>query len=308
MSPAKNPLSGTDVLTASQFTPELCAHLFEEARRMREAVEEHGSLDRLSSKVLMNLFYEPSTRTSASFAAAMLRLGGKVFPINEIKSSSVTKGETLEDTVKTLEQYADVIVLRHPEGGSAQRAADIADVPIINAGDGTGEHPTQALLDLFTIIEEKGGPDGLTVTLLGDLKYGRTVHSLVRLLSQYDIRLNLVSPKSLELPKSVRDDLSVPVTMHESLTAVLPDTDVLYVTRVQRERFAKQADYDLVKGSYVVSPESLAKAKGDVAVMHPLPRVDEIDARMDTDPRAAYFREVRNGMYVRMALLALVLE
>ncbi len=303
-----NPLTGTDVLTASQFGPDLCSHLFAEARRMRKAVDEHGSLDRLGSKVLMNLFYEPSTRTSASFAAAMLRLGGKVFPITEIRSSSVSKGETLEDTVKTLEQYADVIVLRHPEAGSAQRASQIADIPIINAGDGTGEHPTQALLDLFTIIEEKGSADGLTITLLGDLKYGRTVHSLARLLSQYDIRLNLVSPKSLGLPQAVRDDLSVPIAAHESLAAVLPDTDVLYVTRVQRERFARKADYDRAKGSYVVSPESLTEAKDDLTVMHPLPRVDEIDARMDTDPRAAYFREVRNGLYVRMALLALVLE
>ncbi|MDZ4247874.1 MAG: aspartate carbamoyltransferase, partial [Patescibacteria group bacterium] len=237
----------------------------------------------------------------------MLRLGGKVFPINEIKTSSVAKGETLEDTIKTLEQYADVIVLRHPEAGSAQRAAAAADIPIINAGDGAGEHPTQALLDLFTIIEEKGGPDGLSITLLGDLKHGRTVHSLARLLSNYDVRLNLVSPKTLGLPKAVRDDLSVSVTEHDSLESALPDTDVLYVTRVQRERFAKKADYDKVKGSYVVSPESLVKAKDDLIVLHPLPRVDEIDARMDADPRAAYFREVRNGLYVRMALLALVL-
>ena len=300
-------LAGQDVLTAGQFTPSVCEQLFKEARAMRTLVDEHGSLDRLKANVLINLFYEPSTRTSASFAAAMLRLGGKVFPINEIKTSSVAKGETLEDTVKTLEQYADVIVLRHPEAGSAQRAAAATDIPIINAGDGAGEHPTQALLDLFTIIEEKGGPDGLSITLLGDLKHGRTVHSLARLLSNYDVRLNLVSPKTLGLPKAVRDDLSVPVAEHDSLEAALPDTDVLYVTRVQRERFAKKADYDKVKGSYVVSPESLTKAKDDLIVLHPLPRVDEIDARMDTDPRAAYFREVRNGLYVRMALLALVL-
>ena len=303
-----NSLSGKDVLTAGQFDPKLCTHIFEEARAMRTLVEEHGSLDRLKPKVLMNLFYEPSTRTSASFAAAMLRLGGKVFPISEISSSSVAKGETLEDTVKTLEQYADVIVLRHPEAGSAQRAAEAADIPIINAGDGAGEHPTQALLDLFTIREEKGGIDGLTVTLLGDLKYGRTVHSLSRLLSQYDVRLNLVSPKSLKLPEPVRKDLTVPVTEQESLEAVLPKTDVLYVTRVQQERFAKQADYEKVKGSYIVTPELLKEAKADLAVLHPLPRVDEIDKRFDADPRAAYFREVRNGLYVRMALLALVLE
>lgn len=302
-----NSLAGQDVLTAGQFTPKICEGLFKEARAMRTLVDEHGSLDRLGSSVLINLFCEPSTRTSASFAAAMLRLGGKVFPISEVKSSSVAKGETLEDMVKTLEQYADVIVLRHPEAGSAQRAANVADIPIINAGDGSGEHPTQALLDLFTIIEEKGGPDGLVITLLGDLKYGRTVHSLARLLSQYDVRINLVSPKELRMPKDVCDDISVPVAEHESLEAVLPDSDVLYVTRVQRERFTRKADYEKAKGSYVVSPESLTGAKDDLAVLHPLPRVDEIDTRMDADPRAAYFREVKNGLYVRMALLALVL-
>ncbi len=303
-----NPLAGSDVLSADQFSPDLCGVVFERARQYREALANEEKLDELHGRVLVNLFYEPSTRTSASFAAAMLRLGGQVFPISEIKSSSVTKGETLADTVRTLDQYADVIVIRNPEVGAAQEAAEAAEHPVINAGDGIGEHPTQALLDLFTIIEERGGPDGLTVTFVGDLKYGRTVHSLAKLLSRYDVTLNYVSPKSLGMPTELKE--AVTVGQHETtdLESVLPQTDVLYVTRVQQERFPSKAAYEQAKGNYVVTPESLEPAKDDLVVIHPLPRVDEIDRRVDADPRAAYFREVKNGLYVRMALLALVLD
>lgn len=303
-----NPLAGKDILSAGQFSREVLDLVFAEAAKLKPAVAEHGSLDVLSDKIMVNLFYEPSTRTSASFAAAMLRLGGKVFPITEVKNTSVSKGETLADTVKVLEQYADVLVLRHPDVGSAKEAADAASVPLINAGDGSGEHPTQALLDLFTIGEELGKVDGLTVTFVGDLKYGRTVHSLARLLDLYDVRLRLVSPQSLAMPAEVTDRLKIPHEQSESLEDVLADTDVLYVTRVQQERFADAAEYEKVKGSYVIDPELLEKAKRDCVVMHPLPRVDEIDQRVDADPRAAYFREVRNGMIVRMALLKLVLD
>ena len=241
----------------------------------------------------------------------MERLGGSVISINEVKYSSVSKGESLPDTVRTLECYADVIVLRHPETGSAAIAAKAARKPVINAGDGVGEHPTQALLDTFTIMEELGRLDNLTVTMLGDLKYGRTVHSLARLLSQFtNIKLNYVSPDILRMPKEVMDEVAeknVPQAEFSSLEKVLPETDILYVTRVQKERFEDPADYEKVKGAYVIDPEIMKAAKQEMAVMHPLPRVGEISVDFDDDPRAAYFRQMEYGLYVRMALLAMVL-
>jgi aspartate carbamoyltransferase len=241
----------------------------------------------------------------------MERLGGSVIPINEVKYSSVSKGESLPDTVRTLECYADVIVLRHPETGSAAIAAKAAKKPVINAGDGVGEHPTQALLDTFTIKEEIGRLDNLTVTMLGDLKYGRTVHSLSRLLSSFNnIKLNYVSPDILKMPKEVMDEVAqkkVPQAEFGSLEKVLPETDVLYVTRVQKERFEDPADYEKVKGAYVIDPAIMKSAKKDMIVMHPLPRVGEISPDFDDDPRAAYFRQMEYGLYVRMALLAMVL-
>jgi aspartate carbamoyltransferase catalytic subunit len=273
-------------------------------------VERVGTFDLLKGKVLAVLFYEPSTRTSSSFIAAIQRLGGGFIPINEVKYSSVAKGESLPDTIRTLEAYADVIVLRHPETGAAALAAKFARKPIINAGDGVGEHPTQALLDMFTILEERGSIEGATVTMLGDLKYGRTVHSLSRLLSLYNVKLNYVSPQLLQMPRELVDELNARgVKQHEteSLDQVLGETDVLYVTRIQKERFANLDDYEAVKGSYVISPETLSHAKSDMVLMHPLPRVGEISEAVDSDPRAAYFRQVEYGMYVRMALLAMVL-
>jgi aspartate carbamoyltransferase len=241
----------------------------------------------------------------------MERLGGSVIPINEVKYSSVSKGESLPDTIRTLECYADVIVLRHPETGSAAIAAKAARKPIINAGDGVGEHPTQALLDTFTIMEELGRLDALNVTMLGDLKYGRTVHSLARLLSQFsNIKLNYVSPDILKMPKEVMDEVAaknVPQAEYSTLTEVLPQTDVLYVTRVQKERFEDPADYEKVKGAYVIDPDTMKVAKQGMIVMHPLPRVGEISPDFDDDPRAAYFRQMEYGLYVRMALLAMVL-
>ena len=241
----------------------------------------------------------------------MERLGGSVIPISEVKYSSVSKGESLPDTIRTLECYADVIVLRHPETGSAAIAAKAAKKPIINAGDGVGEHPTQALLDTFTIMEEIGRLDNLNVTMLGDLKYGRTVHSLARLLSNFsNIKLNYVSPDILKMPKEVMEEVAaknVPQAEYSSLEKVLPETDILYVTRVQKERFEDPADYEKVKGAYVIDPEIMKAAKKEMAVMHPLPRVGEISPDFDDDPRAAYFRQMEYGLYVRMALLAMVL-
>ena len=305
-----SPFYGKDIISVSQFDRQQLTTIFDVAHEMYEMVARVGSFDLLKGKILANLFYEPSTRTSSSFTSAMERLGGSVIPINNVSYSSVTKGESLPDTVRTLEAYADVIVLRHPETGSSALAAKYARKPIINAGDGIGEHPTQALLDLFTIQEELGRIDGLTVTMMGDLKYGRTVHSLARLLSLYDIRLNYVAPEILSMPQEILaeiDQKGIPQTAYTDLMAVFPDTDVLYVTRVQKERFEDPSQHENLKGSYVVTAETMTHAKDKMVIMHPLPRVWEIDMAVDDDPRAAYFRQMEYGQYIRMALLAMVL-
>ena len=303
---------GKDIISVKQFGRDDLEYVFGVAHEMRGMVERVGTFDLLKGKILANLFYEPSTRTSSSFTAAMERLGGSVIPINEVKYSSVSKGESLPDTIRTLECYADVIVLRHPETGSAAIAAKAAHKPVINAGDGIGEHPTQALLDTFTIFEElsAGSVDGMTVTMLGDLKYGRTVHSLARLLSLFNVKINYASPENLRMPREVMDEVSakgIPQAEFNSLEKVLSETDVLYVTRVQKERFEDPADYEKVKGAYVIDPEIMKAAKQEMIVMHPLPRVGEISVDFDDDPRAAYFRQMEYGLYVRMALLAMVL-
>ena len=304
------PWYGKDVLSVKQFSRDDLEYVFGVAHEMRGMVERVGTFDLLKGKILANLFYEPSTRTSSSFTAAMERLGGSVIPINEVKYSSVSKGESLPDTVRTLECYADVIVLRHPEIGSAALAAKYAKKPVINAGDGAGEHPTQALLDAFTILEELGRLEGLTVTMLGDLKYGRTVHSLSRLLTMFNVKLNYVSPEILRMPAELIAELKekkMAQTEYSALEKVLPETDVLYVTRVQKERFDDPAVYESVKGAFVIDPQIMRAAKKEMIVMHPLPRVGEITIEFDDDPRAAYFRQMEYGLYVRMALLAMVL-
>jgi aspartate carbamoyltransferase len=304
------PWYGKDILTVKQFGREDLEYVFAVAHEMHTMVDHVGTFDLLKGKILANLFYEPSTRTSSSFTAAMERLGGSVIPINEVKYSSVSKGESLPDTVRTLECYTDVIVIRHPEVGSAAQAAKAARKPVINAGDGIGEHPTQALLDSFTIKEELGRIDGLTVTLLGDLKHGRTVHSLARLLSLYKVKLNYVSPDILRMPAELVDELKakgVEQVEYTTLDQALPQSDVLYVTRVQKERFTDEAVYESVKGAYVIDPQVMKAAKQRMIVMHPLPRVGEISPEFDDDPRAAYFRQMEYGLYIRMALLAMVL-
>lgn len=304
------PFYGKDILSVHQFRRPDLDYIFAVAREMQAMVTRVGTFDLLKGKILANVFYEPSTRTSSSFTAAMERLGGSVIPINEVRYSSVSKGESLPDTVRTLERYADVIVLRHPDVGASALAAEYASKPIINAGDGIGEHPTQALLDLFTIAEELGVIDGLTVTMVGDLKYGRTVHSLARLLTLFDVRINLVSPKILQMPPEIVKELQTAHTAHGEYTdidKVVPSTDVLYITRVQKERFNNVEEYEAVKDSYVVTAQTLQTAKPKMIVMHPLPRLNEIAPEVDTDPRAAYFRQMEYGMYVRMALLAMVL-
>ncbi|KAI6001789.1 hypothetical protein EDD15DRAFT_2541398 [Pisolithus albus] len=293
------------ILSVKQFSQRDMYDLFSLAHEMRLQVERSGTLDILKGKVLCNLFYEPSTRTSASFDAAMKRCGGDVIQVN-VDSSSVLKGETLADTIRTVACYADAIVVRHPDVGSAQLAAKFSPVPVVNAGDGIGEHPTQALLDVYTIRSELGTVNGRTITILGDLKNGRTVHSLVTLLCHYSVRLNFVSPPSLAMPASVvavARKAGVPVQQLESLEEVLPDTDVLYVTRVQKERFRDEADWLRVKDAYRVDHALLSRAKEDMIVMHPLPRVNEIDPEVDFDSRrAVYFRQMRYGLFVRTAL------
>jgi aspartate carbamoyltransferase len=305
------PWYGQDILSVKQFSRTDLEYVIEVAHEMRIMVERIGTFDLLKGKILANLFYEPSTRTSSSFMAAMERLGGAVIPISEVRYSSVAKGESLPDTVRTLECYADVIVLRHPEVGAAALAAKHCRKPVINAGDGIGEHPTQALLDSFTIHEELGRLDNLNITMLGDLKYGRTVHSLARLLTLCSgITLDYVSPDVLRMPQDVMEEVTakgIPQIEQTTLKKVLPRTDVLYVTRVQKERFEDVADYDKVKSAYIITPEVMKAAKKKMIVMHPLPRVSEIALEFDDDPRAAYFRQMEYGLYVRMALLAMVL-
>ena len=301
---------GHDILSVSQFGRDDLDYVFGVAEAMRTMVKHVGTFDLLKGKILANLFYEPSTRTSSSFTAAMERLGGSVIPINDVRYSSVSKGESLPDTVRTLECYADVIVLRHPEMGAAAIAAKYAKKPIINAGDGVGEHPTQALLDLFTIREELGTIEGLTVTMVGDLKYGRTVHSLSRLLALYGAKLNYVSPDILRMPDDVVQELTArgaTQNIGANIDAVLPQTDVLYVTRVQKERFENLDEYEELKDSYVITPKTMALAKQKMILMHPFPRVGEISVDVDDYPRAAYFRQIECGLYVRMAVMAMVL-
>lgn len=305
-----NGFYGQDILSVSQFDRNKLDFIFGVADEMRMLVERFGSADLLQGKILANLFYEPSTRTSSSFMAAMLRLGGQVIPINNVQYSSVTKGESLPDTIRTLESYSDVIVIRHPEVGSAATAAHYASKPVINAGDGVGEHPTQALLDLFTVVEALGGISGLKVAMVGDLKYGRTVHSLTKLLVNYPVEFVFVSPDILRMPKDVIDVVDASghrYTETEDVHDCIGDVDVLYITRVQKERFTDLAVYEAVKDHYVVDPALMSKAKERMIVMHPLPRINEISYAVDSDPRAAYFRQMRNGMYVRMAVLAAVL-
>nr|AOE43168.1 pyrimidine synthesis [Cavenderia deminutiva] len=302
---------GKHIYSVKQFNRKILHHLFGLAHEMRLQVKKSGGSDLLNGKILATLFYEPSTRTQCSFTAAFERLGGKVISVDTV-SSSIVKGESLADTVRTLESYADATVIRHPQVGAIETAMTFAKKPIINAGDGVGEHPTQALLDVFTIREELGTVNGLTITMIGDLKHGRTVHSLVRLLSLYQVKINYVSPASLAMPNEIIQDLAakgIEQHSYDKLTdAVLSSSNVLYVTRVQKERFADLASYELVKDAFIITPHTLTKAMDNCIVMHPLPRVNEISPEVDSDPRAAYFRQMENGMYVRMALLASILS
>jgi aspartate carbamoyltransferase catalytic subunit len=304
-------LSKKDVLRADQFTAADIALILGRAAEYEAALAAGKELDLLRGKILATLFFEPSTRTRLSFEAAMHRLGGRVLSVSEAKSTSASKGESLHDTIRTVDGYADAIVIRHPEIGAAEVAAKATAKPVLNAGDGAGEHPTQSLLDLYTIRKEQRKVDGLTITLVGDLKHGRTVHSLATLLSQFSVSFRFVAPEALRMPRDVVERVQAKgadVRETDDLGRALGESDVVYMTRIQRERFADPTEYDRLKDAYVLTRAALAKAKRSVTVMHPLPRVNEIATDVDDLPGAAYFRQSANGVPVRMALLALLLD
>ncbi len=306
-----NPLAGRDILSIEDLKKADIERVLEQAARFEEQCKKRPKLDALAGRILATLFYEPSTRTRMSFESAMHRLGGDVISAaSAAKTSSAAKGETLADAARVISGYADVVVQRHPEIMSAHDAAKGATVPIINAGDGSHEHPTQALLDLYTIQKERGQIDGLHVALVGDLKYGRTVHSLAQALKHWDVTLTLVSPLTLKMADAITSSVKRKITVNETqdLETAMKACDVLYVTRIQRERFKDPADYEQVKGIYVIDHKLVERTNPDMTIMHPLPRVNEIAIDVDKLPGAAYFRQADNGVYARMALLALVLD
>lgn len=298
------------LIDISELTVEELDRLINTANDIIENPKKYS--EKCHGKKLATLFFEPSTRTRLSFEAAMYELGGNVLGFSESQSSSAAKGESVSDTAKTVSCYADIIAMRHPKEGAPLVAAMNADVPVINAGDGGHNHPTQTLADLLTIYREKGGFENLTVGLCGDLKFGRTVHSLIAALSRYTgVKFVLISPAELKLPGYVKDgldDKGIPYTETDSLENSLKDLDILYMTRVQRERFFNEEDYLRLKDTYILTPEKLKNAGGDMKILHPLPRVNEISVAVDSDPRACYFKQVLYGKYMRMALILMLLE
>jgi aspartate carbamoyltransferase catalytic subunit len=294
------------IVESQQFSRVLLEELFVRAEEMKR--EPHRFMGRLAGQVMAALFYEPSTRTRLSFEAAMLRLGGQTMGTDNAREfSSAAKGETLEDSIRIVSGYADVIVLRHSEEGAARRAASVSSVPVINAGDGPGQHPTQALLDLFTIRAELNRIDGARVAMVGDLANGRTVRSLAYLLSKFrDIKIWFVAPPQVAMRDDLKahlDEHRVPWVETQDLESVLPEADVVYMTRIQKERFSDPEAYNAVKGLYRMDRQAMEQMRRYAILMHPLPRVDEISPEVDGDPRSAYFRQARNGLHIRMALL-----
>ncbi len=302
-------LKNKSLVSIEDVTTTELEEIFKIAGEMESSLASGKPLKTMDGKIMVTIFYEPSTRTRLSFESAMHRLGGSVLSISEIKSSSVAKGETLADTVRMAEGYADVIVVRHPMEGAARLASRFSSKPVINAGDGSGQHPTQTILDLYTIRKEIGDLNGKEITIVGDLKYGRTVHSLLIALSKYDVSVNLVSPQLLRLPNYVysRIENSMKVRMTEDLNRVIETTDVLYVTRIQKERFSDPNEYKSVIGSYSINMNTVSAMKEKSIIMHPLPRIDEISPEVDRSPKAVYFRQANNGVPVRMALISEIL-
>lgn len=298
---------GRDVVSSSEIGRKEIEEILKEAEKLEHVAKKKGRTTELQGKILASLFYEPSTRTQMSFSVAMQRLGGEVTGFSNPKSSSVVKGESLSDTIKAVEPAADAIVIRHPSEGAARLAADATEVPVINAGDGNNQHPTQALLDVYTIKKNKKKVDGLTVLMAGDLKYGRTVHSLSYALANFDdVTLQYYSPQQLRMPQHILADLRDSVKVEELHKFDVGKADVIYATRIQKERIADAEEY--AKAAYVIDSETMAGAKKDAMLMHPLPRVDEIATEVDADPRAKYFEQEANGIPVRMALLKLILK
>ena len=304
---------GKSLVTVDSLSLSDVDSLFQKADIMQKIVAEKGATDSLKGKVMAAVFYEPSSRTFSSFITSMQRLGGAIIPLNGMGATSVAKGETLEDTAKVFSSYADIIVIRHNQAGSARIFSDNATVPVVNAGDGIGEHPTQALLDVYTIKSHFGSFHNLTVGMIGDLLNGRTVHSLSKSLLKVGVRKFIwISPKALKMPKIIIDRAKTSgahIRETEDLKKVIGDLDVIYATRVQKERFTDLAEYERLKLAYIITPDSMKKAKKTAVLMHPLPRVGEISPQVDSDPRALYLREqMENGMYIRMALLDLILN
>ena len=299
------------LLRPTDFTTEEIEELICKAEEIEENPEKFAHV--ADGKKLATCFYEPSTRTRLSFESAMLGLGGSVLGFASADSSSAAKGESVADTVRTVGCYADIIAMRHPKEGAPMAAADKSPVPIINAGDGGHNHPTQTLTDLLTIKREKGHFDGLTIGFCGDLKFGRTVHSLMAAMSRYDnVKFIFISPDELRLPEYLKEDILDPKNIEyvetTDLEDAMPQLDILYMTRVQRERFFNEQDYIRLKDSYILTPDKLADAKDSLSILHPLPRVNEISTAVDDDPRAKYFEQVRNGKFIRMALILKLLE
>jgi aspartate carbamoyltransferase len=303
-------LVGRDILDGAQFTRDELERILEVASGFREQLKQRTQPRLMEGYVMGALFFEPSTRTRLSFETAMHRLGGAVVGFASAGASSTAKGESLEDTIRTVDQYVDIIAMRHPEIGSAKRAAAVAEAVVLNGGDGAGQHPTQALLDLFTIQSERGQVDGNTIVLCGDLKYGRTVHAGVELYKHYDCKLIFVAPEALRMPAGITAGLreqGISVEETTELEPALAQADVFYMTRIQKERFADPAEYEQLKGSYVLTRDLIVRINPDVTVLHPLPRVDEITTDVDGLPTAAYFRQMKNGVIIRMALISLVM-
>ena len=295
------------VVTIQDLSDATLAALLDRARELLPVARGATASEALRGKVLATCFFEPSTRTRLSFETAMVRLGGSYVGFADPKATSHLKGETLADTIRMVAGYADAVVMRHPREGAARLAAGVSEVPINNGGDGAGQHPTQTLLDLFTIREELGRLEGLTVGLLGDLRYGRTVHSLAAALTRYDTTLHFISPPELAMPRRVREELPTGWHEHDGLEAVLPELDVLYVTRIQKERFPDPNDYMRVAGTYRITAATLREARPTLRVLHPLPRVTEIAPDVDAIEYVAYFRQAFNGVPARMALLEWIL-
>ena len=299
-------LKGRSFLEPMDFSTEELEELFLLADKIIEAPERYAKA--CEGKLLATLFYEPSTRTRFSFEAAMLRMGGQVIGFSEPNSSSVAKGESISDTIRTVACYADIAVMRHPKEGAPKVASACTDMPVVNAGDGGHQHPTQTLTDLLTIRKEKGSFNHLVVGLCGDLKFGRTVHSLIKALSRYDhVSFIMISPQELKIPEYVRKEIlignNIPFEETENMPEALPKLDVLYMTRVQRERFFNEEDYVRLKDRYILDAAKMKLAREDMMVLHPLPRVNEIAIEVDSDPRALYFKQAKYGMYIRMALI-----